>query len=72
MKYLYIDTTSNFLYTGVVENDNLIFNGEVICSIFDLKIQGVHNLENSLAVIFMGQAGFILKDSQNKLYSIVN
>jgi tRNA threonylcarbamoyladenosine biosynthesis protein TsaB len=24
MKYLYIDTTSNFLYTGVVENDNLI------------------------------------------------
>lgn len=24
MKYLYIDTTSNFLYTGVVENENLI------------------------------------------------
>ena len=24
MKYLYLDTTSNYLYTGVVENDNLI------------------------------------------------
>lgn len=24
MKYLYIDTTSNYLYTGVVENDSLI------------------------------------------------
>lgn len=24
MKYLYLDTTSNFLYTAVVENDNLV------------------------------------------------
>ena len=24
MKYLYLDTTSNYLYTGIVENDNLI------------------------------------------------
>ena len=24
MKYLYLDTTSNYLYIGVVENDNLI------------------------------------------------
>jgi len=24
MKYLYLDTTSNFLYTGIVENDELI------------------------------------------------
>ena len=30
MKYLYIDTTSNFLYTGVVENDNLICERKII------------------------------------------
>lgn len=34
------------------------------------KIDALNVKQGTLAVIFMGQAGFILKDSQNKLYSI--
>jgi len=34
------------------------------------KIENLKVSENSLAIIFMGQAGFILKDSENKLYSV--
>ncbi len=34
------------------------------------KINALKVKQGTLAVIFMGQAGFILKDSQNKLYSI--
>lgn len=34
-----------------LEDENLVFMGEVICSLDDLKIKGVHNIENCLAVI---------------------
>ena len=29
MRYLYLDTTSNFLYTGIVENDNLLCDRKI-------------------------------------------
>ncbi len=44
-------STTEKVNGAYLEDGNLVFNGEVICSTNDLKLRGVHNIENYLAVI---------------------
>lgn len=39
-----------------VENEQILFRGEPVCPVEDIKIKGVHNLENAMAAIGMAMA----------------
>ena len=44
-------STTEKVNGAYLEDGNLVYNGEIICAANDLKLRGVHNIENYLAVI---------------------